>query len=261
MTLYHYVGGTGTNVLGKLGDEVFNRVIAFETESHRRDYVDYDFPSGRERAQADYYYWEDTFLGAQIVSETTNLYSKGDFPFTFSQLKNGDVGESATRTLMSADDIVDGSSEGGSLHGWTHDGDDLIRLHTGNDNYIEAGFGKDYIQNWTWHADGIYKGGAGNDRFSVADGDIYGESGADTFQIVPVYTDVNGINGPGIDEGSSVYANIVDFEVGVDRVVGSGLPILSEVRTEGIWLGAEGARWSMFIEGVYDVSQLNLTTT
>ena len=72
---------------------------------------------------------------------------------------------------------------------------------------------------------------------------------------------MNGINGPGVGEGDQVYVYVMDFEVGVDNVVGSGLPISYQVGSEGIFLRAENANYSMLIKDVFDVNQLNLTTS
>lgn len=264
MTLYHFHGGTGTQRLGDIDDNwrFTNSVVRYSDQFNTAVDGTYYYDSGSENLTVNYYYYDNQITGMQSISSTTNSYVEGDFPFTWTGFNEagGFLNEQGMDALFySTDDIVDGSSDGGSLKAWTHAADDQVRLHTGTYNYVDAGDGNDYIQNWSWYADGQYVGGSGNDRFSVADGDIYGGTGADTFQIVPVYTDVNGVNGPGVGQGTFVYAHVQDFEVGVDNVVGSGIPLRYEVRSEGIWLAAENAEYSMLIKDIFDVNQLNLT--
>ena len=263
MTLYHYHGGTGTQRIGDVDDyrRFTSSYVTYSDDFNTVIDGIYDFDSGAENVTVNYYYGNDILTGLQAQSASTNTYVTGDFPFSWSGLNQASatLTELAFDSLMySTDDIVDGSSEGGSLKAWTHAADDQIRLHTGTENYVDAGVGNDYIQNWSWYAKGVYSGGTGNDLFSVASGDIYGDSGADTFQIVPIYIDVNGINGP--SEGDyGHYAKVKDFEIGVDSVVGSGLPIETYIGQDGIWLNAQGAKWSMLVEGVFDVAMLNLS--
>ena len=266
MTLYHYHGGTGTQRLGDIDDNwrFSNSVVRYSDAYNSSVDGTYNFDSGSEDVTVNYYYYDNQFTGIQIQSSTNNSYITGSFPFTWTGFNQAAsvLNETGLDALLySTDDIVDGSSEGGSLKAWTHAADDQVRLHTGTYNYVDAGDGNDYIQNWSWYADGEYLGGSGKDRFSVADGIVYGNSGADTFQIVPVYTDVNGVNGPGVGEGSLVYAYVMDFEVGVDNVAGSGLPIKYQVRSEGIWLGVENAEYSMLIKDVFDLNSLNFSAT
>ena len=266
MTLYHYHGGAGTQRIGDVDDyrRFTSSYVTYSDDFNTVIDGIYDFDSGAENVTVNYYYGNNFLTGIQAQSASANTYVTGDFPFSWSGLNQASatLTELAFDSLMySTDDIVDGSSEGGSLKAWTHAADDQIRLHTGTENYVDAGVGNDYIQNWTWYANGQYVGGSGKDRFSVASGIVYGGTGADTFQIVPVYTDVNGVHGPGVGQGDFVYAYVKDFEVGVDRVVGSGLPIISRVNSSGIWLGAEGAEYSMLIKDVFDVNSLNLSLT
>ena len=266
MTLNHYHGGTGTQRLGDIDDNwrFTNAFVRYSDDYNTAADGTYLFDSGSEDVTVNYYYYDNKISGIQMVSATNNSYITGDFPFTWTGFNEAgsvlnELGMDAL--LYSTDDIVDGSSDGGSLKAWTHAADDQVRLHTGTDNYVDAGDGNDYIQNWTWYANGQYVGGSGKDRFSVANGIVYGGTGADTFQIVPIYTDQDGVNGPAAGQGSLVYAYVMDFEVGVDNVAGSGLPILHEVRSEGIYLRAENAQYSMLIKDVFDVNSLNLSLT
>ena len=261
MALFHYHGGSGSQRSGdtnsnwrSVGQQI-TQASTFKTTVEGN----YSFDHGIEFQRTDYYYDNDIITGIQTGSATTNSYIKGDFPFTFSKMLSSSATLSEfdyTKLAFSGQDIVDGSSDGGSLFLRTHGGDDLIRLHTGTFNNVIGGEGNDYLQNWSWFANGEYSGAAGNDVFSVANGTIYGGKGADTFQLVPMYLDPGGIHGP--ISNRQTYAWVRDFEIGVDKVVGSGLPILHEVNQFGLWLKVEGGTPSMLIADVFDINSLGI---
>ena len=261
MALYHYHGGTGTQRSGDTNSNWrgINQQITQSGTFRTIVEGDYTFDNGIEFQRVSYFHVDDVITGIQTDSTTTNSYLKGEFPFSFSEMLSASLRLSEfdyKKLAYSGKDIVDGSSDGGSLILRTHAGDDEIRLHTGTNNDVIAGDGNDYLQNWTWHADGTYNGGAGRDVFSIADGTVFGGTGADTFQVVPIYADVNGIHGP--NDHRFTYANVLDFEVGVDKVVGSGLPLIHEVNQDGIWLGVNGGNYSMRIAGVFDINALGI---
>ena len=251
--LYHYHGGTGTQYLGDPDSAwrvSYPEIIGITEYSLTVDAL--FWMDGRdEYVVADLYFWGDEITGLRGVSETANSFTVGDFPLTLNQFFNLSITASEwnlEQSFMSGQDVVDGSSEGGSLNVWTHSSDDYIRLHTGTANYADAGSGNDYLQNWTWHSDGTYLGGSGNDVFSVADGQLWGGTGADTFQLVPIYTK---------SAGPYDYAWIRDFEVGVDTVTSNGSNVYYTVNEYGLWIGAVGGTYSMLVSGVYDFDQIN----
>ena len=251
--LYHYHGGTGTQYLGD-ADSAWRvsveEVIGITDYSVTVDFL-YWMDGEDQYTIGDLYYLGDQITGLRARYETANSYTAGDFPFSLSEYF--DLAEVASEQylmerFMSGQDYVDGSSEGGSLNVWTHASDDYIRLHTGTRNNADAGSGNDYLQNWTWHADGTYRGGSGNDVFSVASGSLYGGAGADTFQLVPIYTNAAQLGD---------YAWIRDFEVGVDTITSNGSSVDHFVGASGLWIGAVGGKWSMLVEGIYDFNQIN----
>ena len=256
--LYQYFGGSGSQGTGGWDDswKSLNSVVTYSDPFLIVIEGDFPYPHGTEYTRVDYYNDGDIITGLKSVSATTNSYLKGDFQHSFTefwrsaeQVAYGEISlYDFVSKLHSGQDSIDGSSQGGSLTAWTHGGDDLIRLHTGASNYVDAGSGNDYLQNWSWYADGQYRGGAGNDVFSVGNGTLYGGAGADTFQVVPLY-----------QGGDTTYANILDFEVGVDRIIGSGLELFYFVDENGIWLRADGADWSMRVANVFDPNQLGIS--
>lgn len=144
-------------------------------------------------------------------------------------------------------DVIDGSSEGGSLRGWTHGGDDHIYLHAGDNNYINSGDGNDYIQNFNPLAGGAYQGGSGNDRIAVANGQAWGGLGQDFFHLIPIW-DENAIYS---------YAQVMDYEIGVDTIYAEA-PVYYDISEAGVWLSAGDAFPSMLVKNVYDINQLTI---
>jgi len=147
--------------------------------------------------------------------------------------------------LYKGTDVIDGSREGGSLRGWTHGGDDAVYLHSGDANYIDAGDGNDYIQNFNIYSDGVYRGGNGNDRIAITNGEAWGGAGNDVFNLVPIF------------DAASIYsyANVMDYEIGVDTVFAQG-PVYHAVSDAGLWLSVGEGETSMLIKNIYDINQV-----
>lgn len=257
--LYHYFGGTATQDVGtweNTGRYALDSRITYQDSFTTTVEGNFVYDHGTEYSRAEYYHNGDVITGMKAESASANSYIKGNFPYTWEgfwstldRVTNGYMSTYDFQSLaFSGQDSIDGSSDGGSLNAYTHGSDDLIRLHTGTSNYVDAGSGNDYLQNWSWYANGQYRGGAGNDVFSVGNGTLYGGAGADTFQVVPLY-----------QGGDTTYANILDFEVGVDRIIGSGLELFYLVDENGIWLRADGADWSMRVANVFDPNQLGIS--
>ena len=125
-------------------------------------------------------------------------------------------------------------------------GDDVIYLHSGDNNYIDAGIGNDIIQNLNPLSNGTYRGENGNDRIAVANGQVWGDLGVDFFHVVPTVL-------KNINLRTQSYALVSDYTVGVD-VIYSDFPLTHSVSERGLWLGVEGFEESMLIANVFDIN-------
>lgn len=178
--------------------------------------------------------------------------------------------------LLSGDDVLSGSIDGGSVKARMMSGNDFVEIFSGNENFVNGNQGNDQIVLYggkglylggsdddkievdgaeagtqvngnsgrdfiTGNVDGVtYRGGADNDILAVNAGIIWGDKGSDTFQA---------ITGKGV-------AVVQDYRSGEDLlqgVAGGSFTLTGQGLSYGV-----GGDQMLLLVGITDASQVTL---
>jgi len=258
VTNYYEYYGPDNRWLGEPYDYVLDRFVEYniifsDNNSSVTEIVAY-YEGERVEALAGIYQQDGRINWIEYIYNSSASFVYGDL-YTVEEANeyetkflSGEISYYEYNEWMFKDqDIIYGSADGGSLRTWTHGGDDIINLYSGDSNYVDAGYGNDVILNWNTYSNGLYYGADGDDFFSIANGQIWGGSGNDMFHIVPIW-DENAIY---------EYAEILDYEIGVDSIYAEG-SVSYAASEKGIWLAVGDAETSMLIADVFDINQLTI---
>ena len=182
------------------------------------------------------------------ASMQTRMYGGNDLVDVYAGYENfvnGNKGNDKISILYTDDETNDVRGYGGLFMGGS--GDDWLQVNGGSVYRVNGNKGNDLVVGLpgTW---GEFRGGSNDDIIVVSNGIAYGDSGRDSFVMLP----------PNLGNPSE-YAWVKDYALAEDTVYYNpnfgGLETF--VSDEGLWLGQSGD-WAMLLNGVYSTNQVNI---